>query len=89
MTIEEKLEKLKNYLEDEYRSEVIILTRDKLPYWLDDPNKSKYSTIQRGLGACQFIQHLGVPFKEVSEVYETFKKAVEDIVPTKEREERE
>lgn len=84
----EMLEKLKNYLEDEYRSEVNILTRDKLPWWFDDANESKHYTLQRGLGACQFIQHLGIPFKEVSEVYETFKKAVEDIIPTKEREER-
>lgn len=84
----EMLEKLKNYLEDEYRSEVLILTRDKLPWWFNDVNESKHCALQRGLGACQFIQHLGVPFKEVSEVYETFKKAVEDIVPTKEREVR-
>ena len=88
MTNTELLEKFKDYLEDEYRSEVNILTRNKLPWWFNDPNESKHYTLQRALGACQFIQHLGVPFEEVNEVYETFKKAVEDIIPTKEREER-
>jgi len=89
MTNTEMLEKFKDYLESEYRSEVNILTRDRLPWWFDDPNESKHYTLQRGIGACQFIQHLGVPFEEVNEIYETFKKAVEDIIPTKEREERE
>ena len=86
MNTSEMLEKFKDYLESEYRSEVNILTRDKLPWWLDNPNESKHYTLQRGLGACQFIQYLGVPFEEASEAYETFKEAVEDIVPTKERE---
>lgn len=89
MTNTEMLEKLKDYLEDEYRSEVSILTRGKLPWWFDGPNESKHYTLQRGLGACQFIQCFGVPFEEVDEAYETFKKAVEDIIPTKEREVRE
>ena len=90
MTDAERLEKLKDYLEkDEYRSWVNILTRDKLPWWVDDPNYLKNLSLQRGLGACQFIQHLGVPFEEVNEIYTTFKKAVEDIISTKEREERE
>lgn len=89
MTNTEMLEKLKDYLEkDEYRSLVNILTRDKLPWWVDDPNYLKNLSLQRGLGACQFIQHLGVPFEEVNEAYETFKKAIEDIIPTKEREVR-
>lgn len=88
MNTTELLEKLKDYLEkDEYRSLVNILTR-KLPWWVDDPNYLKNLSLQRGLGACQFIQYLGVPFEEVNEIYETFKKAVEDIIPTKEREER-
>ena len=82
------LEKLRDYLESEYRSEVNILTRDKLPWWLNDVDESKHCALQRGLGACQFIQHLGVPFQEVSEVYETFKERIEDIVPTKEKERR-
>ena len=90
MTREKMLEKLKDYLEnDEYRSVVNMLTREKLPWWIDDPDELKNSSLQRGLGACQFIQYLGVPFKEVNEVYETFKEALEDIIPTKEREERE
>ena len=90
MTNTEMLEKLKDYLEnDEYRSVVNILTRDKLPWWIDDPNKLKHLSLQRGLGACQFIQYLGVPFEEVNEAYNTFKEAVEAIVPTKEREVRE
>lgn len=90
MNTTEMLERLKDFLEkDEYRSVVNILTRDKLPWWVDNPNEIKKLSLQRGLGACQFIQYLGVPFKEVDEVYETFKKAVEDIVPTKEREVRE
>jgi hypothetical protein len=85
----EMLEKLKDYLEkDEYRSVVNILTRDKLPWWVDNPNEIKKLSLQRGLGACQFIQYLGVPFKEVNEAYETFKEAVEAIEPTKEREVR-
>ena len=89
MTNTEMLEKLKDYLEnDEYRSLVNILTRSKLPWWIDDTDELKYLSLQRGLGACQFIQHLGVPYKEVNEIYETFKKAVEDIIPTKEREEK-
>lgn len=88
MTNTEMLEKLKDYLESEYRSEVNILTRDKLPWWFNDVNESKHYTLQRGLGACQFIQYLGVPFEEANEIYETFKKAVEDIIPTKEREVR-
>ena len=86
----EMLEKLKDYLEnDEYCSVVNMLTRDKLPWWIDDPNYLKKLSLQRGLGACQFIQYLGVPFEEVNEIYATFKKAVEDIIPTKEREEKE
>lgn len=90
MTNTEMLEILKNYLEkDEYRSLVNVLTRKKLPWWVNNPNDLKKNTLQRGLGACQFIQYLGVPFKEVDETYETFKKAVEDIIPTKEREVRE
>ena len=88
MNTSEMLEKLKDYFEYEYRSEVLILTRDKLPWWLDDPNESKHCTLQRGIGACQFIQCLGVPFEEVDKAYEAFKKAVEDIIPTKEREVR-
>ena len=89
MNTSEMLEKLKDYLEnDEYRSVVNILTRDKLPWWVDNPNYLKNLSLQRGLGACQFIQYLGVPFKEVDETYEAFKKAVEDIIPTKEKEER-
>ena len=90
MTNIEMLEKFKDYLEkDEYRSLVNILTRDKLPWWIDNPNESKKLSLQRGLGACQFIQYLGVPFEEVNEIYEIFKERVEDIIPTKEREERE
>ena len=86
----EILEKLKDYLEnDEYRSVVNMSTREKLPWWIDDPNDIKKLSLQRGLGACQFIQCFGVPFEEVNEAYEIFKKAVEDIIPTKEREERE
>ena len=89
MNTSEMLEKLKDYLEnDEYRSVVNILTRDKLPWWVDNPNYLKNLSLQGGLGACQFIQYLGVPFKEVDETYEAFKKAVEDIIPTKEKEER-
>lgn len=89
MNTSEMLEKLKDYLEnDEYRSLVNILTRDKLPWWVDDPDELKNSSLQRGLGACQFIQYLGAPFKEVNEVYNTFKEAVEVIVPTKEKEDR-
>lgn len=89
MTSTEILEKLKDYLEnDEYRSLVDILTRDKLPWWVDDPNELKNLSLQRGLGACQFIQYLGVPFDEVSEAYETFKEAVETVIPTKEREKK-
>jgi hypothetical protein len=82
------LEKLKDYLEDEYRSLVNILTRDRLPWWVDNPNDIKKLSLQRGLGACQFIQYLGVPFEEVDKVYDTFKKAVEVITPTKEKEVR-
>lgn len=90
MTNAELLEKLKDYLEkDEYRSLVNILTRDKLPWWIDNPNDLKKDSLQRGIGACQFIQHLGVPFEKVNKIYVIFKKAVEDIIPTKEREERE
>ena len=90
MTNTEMLEKLKDYLEnDEYRSVVNMLTREKLPWWIDNPNDLKKLSLQRGLGACQFIQHLGAPFEEVNEIYATFKKAVEDIIPTKEREEKE
>ena len=88
MTNTEMLEKLKNYLEDEYRSEAFVLTRDKLPWWIDDPNESKHCALQRGLGACQFVQYFGVSFEEARDTYETFKKAIEDIVPTKEREVR-
>lgn len=89
MNTTEMLEKLKDYLEnDEYRSVVNILTRDKLPWWIDDPDELKNLSLQRGLGACQFIQYLGVPFEEVDETYKTFKKAIEDIIPTKEREVR-
>lgn len=88
MTNAEMLEKFKDYLESEYRSEVNILTRDKLPWWFNSPNESKHYALQRGIGACQFIQYLGVSFEEANEAYETFKKAVEDIIPTKEREVR-
>lgn len=89
MNTTEMLEKLKDYLEkDEYRSVVNILTRDKLPWWVDNPNEIKNLSLQRGLGACQFIQYLGVPFEEVNEVYNTFKEEVETIVPTKEKEVR-
>lgn len=89
MTNTEMLEKFKDYLEkDEYRSLVNILTRDKLPWWVDNPNDLKNDSLQRGIGACQFIQYLGVPFDEVIKIYDTFKKAVEDIIPTKEREVR-
>lgn len=88
MTREEMLEKFKDYLESEYRSEVNILTRDKLPWWFNDPNESKHYALQRGIGACQFIQCLGVPFEEANEAYETFKMVIEDIVPTKEKEVR-
>jgi hypothetical protein len=89
MTNAEMLEKLKDYLEnDEYRSLVNILTRDKLPWWVDNPNDLKKVSLQRGLGACQFIQYLGVPFEEVDKVYDTFREEVEIIVPTKEREVR-
>ena len=86
MTNTEMLEKFKDYLENEYRTEVFVLTRGKLPWWIDDPNESKHYVLQRGLGAGQFLQCLGVPFEEVNKAYETFKKAVEDIIPTKERE---
>lgn len=90
MTNAEILEKFEDYLEkDEYRSLVNILTRDKLPWWIDDPNYLKNLSLQRGLGACQFIQYFGVPFEEVNEIYATFKEAVENIIPTKEREEKE
>lgn len=88
MTNTEMLEKLKDYFEGEYRSVVNVLTRNKLPWWIDDPDNIKKFSLQRGLGACQFIQHLGVPFDEVNEAYEIFKKAVEDIIPAKEREVR-
>lgn len=85
----EMLEKLKDYLEnDEYRFLVSILTH-KLPWWLDNPNDLKTLTISRGLAVCQFVQSLEVSDEEeVNEIYTIFKKAVEDIVPTKEREER-
>ena len=88
MTNTEMLEKFKDYLESEYRSEVNVLTRGKLPWWFNDPNESKHYALQRGIGAWQFIQYLGVPFEEVDKAYETFKKAVEDIIPTKEKEVR-
>lgn len=88
MNTSEMLEKLKDYLESEYRSEVNVLTRGKLPWWFNDPDESKHYALQRGIGACQFFQYLGVPFEEANEAYETFKKAIEDIVPTKEREVR-
>lgn len=89
MTNAEILEIFKDYLEkDEYRSLVNILTRDKLPWWVDNPNDLKILTISRGLGVCQFIQYLGIPFEEANKIYETFRKAVEDIIPTKEREVR-
>lgn len=85
----EMLEKLKDYLEnDEYRSVVNILTRDKLPWWVNNPDDLKKDSLQRGIGACQFIQYLGVSFEEVFEIYNTFKEAIEAIIPTKEREER-
>lgn len=85
----EMLEKLKDYLEnDEYRFLVSILTH-KLPWWLDNPNDLKTLAIARGLAVCQFVQSLGVPDdEEIDEIYAIFKKAVEDIVPTKEREEK-
>ena len=90
MTNTEMLEKLKDYLEnDEYRSVVKILTHEKLAWWIDDPNELKQLSLQRGLGACQFIQYLGVPFGEVNEIYNTFKEEIEAIMPTKEREVRE
>lgn len=84
----EMLEKLKDYLEnDEYRFLVSILTH-KLPWWLDNPDDLKTLAISRGLAVCQFVQSLGVSDdkEEIDEIYTIFKKAVEDIVPTKERE---
>lgn len=88
----EMLEKLKDYLEnDEYRFLVSILTQDKLPLWLDNPDDLKTIAILRGLAVCQFItQYLGISDeKEVNEIYAIFRKAIEDIIPTKEREEKE
>ena len=82
------LEKLKDYLENEYRSVVNLLTREKLYWCVDNPNEIKHLALQRGLGACLFIQYLGISFKEVDKAYKTFKEAVEAVVPTIEREEK-
>lgn len=70
MNKEEMLEKLKDYLEMEYRDLVRL-------GW--DRNRGKGNTLQRGLGACMFIQRLDIPFEEIDEIYKTFKTAVEDL----------
>ena len=80
-----ELDVLKNYLEDEYKGAVRILTHP-LPYWCD-PNEQKEKTIVRGLGATMYAQYLGVSYNEVAPVYDNFKELVENIIPTKERKE--
>lgn len=82
-----ELEKLKDYLDVEYRDTARFLTHS-LPWWCKDPIEHREKAITRGLGACMYAQYLGVKFEEVDAIFEKFKKAVEDIIPTKEREVR-
>jgi len=82
------LEKLKDYLEDEYRSTVNILTREELPWWLDNPNESKHLALQRGLGAVMYAQWLGEKYEDVEVIYEEYKTAIEAIIPTTKKEKR-
>lgn len=78
------LEKLKDYLEKEYRDLVRLIT-NPLPWWCD-PQESKDKTITRGVGAVMFAQILGASYEEVEPIFDEFKKCIDDIIPTKERE---
>ena len=80
----DNLEKLKDYLESEYRSLVNILTREELPWWCD-PKESKDLALQRGLGAVMYAQYLGETYNDVNNIYEEYKTQVEAIIPAKKK----
>ena len=81
-----ELEKLKDYLDNEYRMAVAILTRPQS--WYSDPERTKTCAIVRGLGAVMFAQELGISYEEVNPIYEEYKKCIEDIIVCTEREVR-
>ena len=77
----EILEKLKDYLENEYRSVVKLITREVLPFWCH-PAETKKMSLDRGMGAVLYAQYLGAAYEDVNIIYEEFKAQIEAIIPT-------
>ena len=58
------LEKLKEYYKMEYEEVESILKREDRPFWAE-PNQVINNSIQRCLGVAQFIQTIGVDYKDL------------------------
>ena len=72
------LESMKDFMDMEYRSTVISLryrTTKGHEIHIEDIN----APLQRCLGVAQFTQTLGLPFKSVDAVYQTYKELFEQL----------
>ena len=68
------LKEFEKYLEKEYNEAVSIVERP--PWWCDTRKElleMLSNTVQRCLGATQFIECLGIAFEECNELYENYR----------------
>jgi hypothetical protein len=81
MDKETMLKEFEKYLGKEYNETISIL--DSSPWWCTT-RKEKLNmisnTLQRGLGAAQIIEYLGVAFEECNELYENFRVKIFDLM---------
>lgn len=76
--MEDLLEKMKDFMDMEYRSTARTLkyrTTKGRKIYIEDIN----APLQRCLGVAQFTQTLGVPFEEVNAIYEMNKERFEQL----------
>ena len=75
------IKQLESYFANEYNGALRIV--ESLPWWCStrkDILEMLLSTVQRCLGAAQFIQILGVSFDEVNVLYDDYRKKIMDLM---------
>ena len=73
------LEKVKEYYKMEFNIFLRVLTINKGNdfWWQNLKNNTINNTLSRFLGIALFVQKLGVPYENVSPIYEEYKEKIE------------
>ena len=83
MKKEQILNEVKKYFEQELESATNFINYP--PTWECMPKGELIKAhLQRCLGVCQFVQHLGVPFAEISVIYDETREKFENLLLTNE-----